>query len=101
MQNIVTVLILQALVLSIDGSPVAWPVIFVWSLNMAYYIWCYAEGHRVNAMVSETRTHWWNYVLVLLLLPVFSVVEGLSALLALFRFSSGRAPDFSVIAKPS
>jgi beta-1,4-mannosyltransferase len=101
LQNIVTVLILQALVLSVDGSPVAWPVIFIWSVNMAYYIWCYLEGHRVNAMASDRRTPWWNYVLVLLLLPVFSVVEGLASLIALFRFSSGHAPDFSVIAKPS
>lgn len=101
LQNIMTVLVLQVLLLSVNGSPVIWPVIFIWSLNMAYYIWCYTEGYRTNATSSAVRASRWNYVLVLLLLPVFSVVEGLGALVALFKFSSGHAPDFSVIAKPS
>lgn len=101
LQNILTVLLLEVVLLSTNGSPVARPVTLIWSLNMAYYIWCYSEGHRVNVMASSRACPWWERALVVLLLPVFSVIEGLASLVALFRFANGHAPDFTVIAKPS
>lgn len=99
--NIVTVLVIEVLVLSLNGSPVAVPIVLIWALNTSYYIWCYSEGLRANVMASGRTRSWQDRIAVLVLLPAFSMVEGIAALMALLKFSGGQAPDFTVIAKPS
>lgn len=101
LQNMVTVIVVEVLVLSLNGSPVSVPVVLIWSLNTSYYFWSYSEGLRTNVMASGSIGAWRDRIAVLVLLPAFSMVEGIAALMALFKFSAGQAPDFTVIAKPT
>ncbi len=101
LQNTVTVIAVQVIVFSLNGSPVSVPVVLIWALNTSYYIWCYSEGLRTNAMASGGTRSWRDRIAVLILLPVFSMMEGIAGLIALFKFSGGQEPDFTVIAKPS
>lgn len=77
-------------------------VILLWSLNFAYVIWTYWEGLRLNALVSRSgRRKWWEPVVVLALIPVFSVLEGLGDLRGFFKYARREENQFVVIAKPA
>jgi beta-1,4-mannosyltransferase len=102
LQNILFVLASEELLLSTDSSPVFFAIVAVWSFNLAYYIWSYWEGLRVNAAVSITRRRkWWETVAVLALIPVFSMMEGIGGLCGLYKFSTRTDAVFTVIAKRS
>jgi beta-1,4-mannosyltransferase len=101
-QNIFTVLAGEALLLTSDSSPSFVVVVAVWSLNLAFYVWCYWEGLRVNAAISATRGRkWWESLAVLALMPVFSMLEGIGGLCGLYKFSTRDEAVFTVIAKHS
>ena len=101
LQNMVTVVVAEALTLSLNGSPVAVPIVFAWALNTAYYVWCYYEGLCTNLTASADPGTWADRAAAVVLLPVFSMMEGIAALIALLKFAGGQEPDFNVIAKPT
>ncbi len=101
-QNVGVVLLLGVIVGDPNTSPVALFVIPLWSLNMAYAIWMYWEGLRLNAAVSGGgRRRWWEPWAVILLIPVFGLMEGVGGLRGFVKFVRRTENKFVVIAKPS
>lgn len=101
-QHIGMVLLLGALLGSMDTVPVTLAVLPIWALNTAYAIWLYWEGLRMNVAVSQRRRRtWWEGVLVVLLIPVFALMEGIGGIRGLLRYIRGGDNTFVVIAKPA
>jgi egghead protein (zeste-white 4 protein) len=101
-QNVGVVLLLGILVADPNTSPVTLLVIPLWALNMAYVIWMYWEGLRVNAEVSgDGRRKWWEPLAVILLIPIFGLMESLPGLRGFVKFARRAENKFMVIAKPS
>ena len=69
---------------------------------MCYTIWMYWEGLRLNAGVSARgRRKWWQPIAVILLIPLFGLMEGLGGLRGFLKFAGRTENQFIVIAKPS
>jgi beta-1,4-mannosyltransferase len=101
-QNVVLVVLVAALIGDHKTSPVTLFVLPLWALNMAYVIWMYWEGLRLNAEVSgRGRRKWWEPWAVILLIPVFGLMEGLGGLRGFAKFIRRVENKFTVIAKPS
>jgi egghead protein (zeste-white 4 protein) len=101
-QNVAVVLLLSILVAHFHTSPATLLVIPVWALNIAYTIWEYWEGLRVNAGVSgDGRRKWWEPLAVILLIPIFGLMEGVPGLWGFAKFARRVESKFMVIAKPS
>jgi hypothetical protein len=101
-QNVGVVLLLGLLVADPNTSPATLVVIPVWALNMSYTIWMYWEGLRVNATVSgDGRRKWWEPVSVVLLIPIFGLMEGIPGLYGFVKFLRRVENKFMVITKPS
>jgi beta-1,4-mannosyltransferase len=101
-QNVGIVLLLSILFADSHTSPATLLVIPIWALNMAYTIWMYWEGLRVNAGVSDGgRRKWWEPLAVLVLIPVFGLMEGVPGLCGFMKFARRVENKFMVIAKPS
>jgi egghead protein (zeste-white 4 protein) len=101
-QNVGVVMLVAVLVDDLRTSPVTISVLPLWSLNMAYVIWMYWEGLRLNAGVSGGgRRKWWEPWAVILLIPVFGLMEGLGGLRGFVKFARRAENKFIVIAKPS
>jgi hypothetical protein len=102
LQNVGVVLFVGWLTAHPNTTPVSLFVIPLWVLNMAYAIWMYWEGLRLNAGVSSNgRRKWWEPVSVLVLIPMFALLEGLGGLRGFIKFASRAENQFIVIAKPS
>jgi beta-1,4-mannosyltransferase len=100
-QNVAVVLAIGALLADPNTSPAALFIIPLWALNMAYTIWMYWEGLRLNAGVSARgRRKWWETGAVVLLIPFFAMLEGLGGLRGFLRFVRHAENKFVVIAKP-
>jgi hypothetical protein len=81
-------------------NPVSPLIIPIWSLNIAYCVWLYWQGLRVNADASHRRSRsWWEPVLVILLLPLFSLWEAAGVARGSVRFLRRDERTFSVIVK--
>jgi len=101
-QNVCVVLILGWLITDLNTTPVSLFVIPIWVLNMAYAIWMYWEGLRLDAGVSAGgRRKWWEAIAVILLIPVFGLLEGLGGIRGFLKFARRVENKFIVIAKPS
>lgn len=101
-QNVGVVLLLSFLVADSNTSPATLFIIPLWALNMAYTIWMYWEGLRINAVVSGSgRRRWWEAVAVILLIPFFGMMEGIPGLWGFVKFARRIENKFMVIAKPS
>jgi Glycosyl transferase family group 2 len=101
-QNVAVVLLVAILIGDYRTSPVTLFVIPLWALNMAYVIWMYWEGLRLNAGVSGGgRRKWWEPCAVILLIPVFGLMEGVGGLRGFVKFARRAENKFVVIAKPS
>lgn len=101
-QNVGVVLLIGVLIADPNTSPATLFVIPLWALNMAYTVWMYWEGLRVNAGVSgDGRRRWWEPLAVVLLIPVFGLMEGLPGLQGFLKFARRVENKFMVIAKPS
>ncbi|GAA4254287.1 glycosyltransferase family 2 protein [Dactylosporangium darangshiense] len=101
-QNVGVIMLLGVLIADPNTSPVTALVIPVWALNMAYVVWMYWEGLRVNAEVSgDGRRKWWEPVAVVMLIPIFGLMEGIPGLRGFMKFARRTENRFAVIAKPS
>lgn len=94
-------LLLGWLINDMNTSPVTQSVVILWALNFAYVVWTYWEGLRLNALASVGgRRKWWEPIVVVALIPVFSVLEGLGGFKGFLRFVRREENKFVVIAKP-
>ena len=101
-QNVGVVMIVAILVGDHSTSPVTLFVLPLWAMNMAYVIWMYWEGLRLNAGVSGSgRRKWWEPWAVVLLIPVFGLMEGFAGMRGFAKFARHAENRFTVIAKPS
>jgi beta-1,4-mannosyltransferase len=101
-QNVGVVMLVAILVGHASTSPVTLFVVPLWALNMAYVIWMYWEGLRLNAGVSGGgRRKWWEPWAVVLLIPVFGLMEGVGGMRGFVKFVRRTDNKFVVIAKPS
>ena len=101
-QNVAVVLAVGALLADSNTSPVALLVLPLWALNMAYIVWMYWEGLRLNAGVSAGgHRRWWEPAAVIVLIPAFAMIEGLGGLRGFLRFALHQENKFIVIAKPT
>jgi egghead protein (zeste-white 4 protein) len=102
LQNLVVVLAVGALLSDPNTSPASLVIVPLWALNMAYVIWMYWEGLRLNAGASrKNRRLWWEPFAILVLIPLFSVIEGIGGLRGFLKFIGRAERRFNVIAKPS
>ncbi len=102
LQHIAAVLLLGWLVNDMNTSPVTQSVVILWALNFAYVIWTYWEGLRLNALASVSgRRKWWEPIVVVALIPVFSVLGGPRRLQGFLKFVRREENKFVVIAKPA
>jgi beta-1,4-mannosyltransferase len=100
--NVAVVMLIALLVGHGSTSPVTLFVVPLWALNMAYVIWMYWEGLRLNAAVSANgRRRWWEPCAVILLIPVFGLMEGFGGLRGFLKFARRVENKFTVIAKPT
>jgi hypothetical protein len=101
-QNVAVVVLVAAIIGDHRTSPVTLLVLPFWALNMAYVVWMYWEGLRLNAAVSGGgRRRWWEPWAVILLIPVFGLMEGLGGLRGFAKFARRAENKFTVISKPS
>jgi beta-1,4-mannosyltransferase len=101
-QNVGMVLLIGLVAGDPNTSPVALFIVPLWALNMAYAVWMYWEGLRVNAGVSGGgRRRWWEPWAVVLLIPVFGLMEGLGGLRGFVKFIRRVENKFTVISKPT
>jgi len=101
LQHIGAVLLIGLMIGATSASPVTEPVLALWSLNFTYVVWSYWEGLRLNAESSRIPgRRWYEPLLVVLLIPVFALIEGLSATRGLVKFLTRRENTFVVISKP-
>jgi egghead protein (zeste-white 4 protein) len=102
LQHIGTILLIAWFTGNMNTSPVAESVLVLWALNFGYVIWTYWEGLRLNALSSATgRRKWWEPVAVLVLIPVFALMEGTGGFRGFLKFLFRRQNKFVVIAKPA
>jgi hypothetical protein len=101
-QNVGVIMLVAVLVGDSSTSPVTLFIVPLWALNMAYVIWMYWEGLRLNARASGSgRRKWWEPWAVVLLIPVFGLMEGVGGLRGFVKFVRRTENKFVVIAKPS
>jgi hypothetical protein len=83
-------------------TPVTAALAPVWALNMAFCVWLYWEGLRLNALSSaDPRRRWWEPVCLVLLTPLFSILESMAICRAMLRVARRVEPAFIVIRKPA
>jgi beta-1,4-mannosyltransferase len=101
-QNIAVILGVGALMASDSTVPTSLFVLPVWALNMAFAVWMYWEGLRLNAGVSlRGRRRFWEPPVLVLLIPFFAMLEGLGGARGFIKFVFRAENRFVVIAKPT
>jgi beta-1,4-mannosyltransferase len=85
-----------------NTTPLVTALLPIWALNFAFTIWQYWEGLRLNAEVSSNgRRKFWEPVVVVLLIPFMSLVEGIGGFRGFLKFLRREENKFVVIAKPA
>lgn len=82
-------------------APASTAVLPVWATNVAFGVWLYWEGFKINVASSSSRPARWERFAVLGLLPYFAFLECLAIALAIFGLIRSRDIGFVVIAKPA
>ena len=103
LQHVLVVLGVSAVLGVRYTAPVQPWILVPWALNMGVGVWMYVDGLRANAHASGGRVHW-RYWVGLLLIPVFTLIEGWAGLRGFVtylkdRLGWGRPELFEVIAK--
>jgi egghead protein (zeste-white 4 protein) len=102
LQHIGVILVTAAMLNEMNTSPLSIYVLPLWALNMSYIVWMYWEGLKINSHASaECRPRWWERVSVLLLIPLFSLWEGLGGFRGFLRVLRSDEKTFIVIRKPA
>jgi egghead protein (zeste-white 4 protein) len=102
LQHIVVILALGFLLHNLNTSPETLAILPLWALNMAYTIWMYWEGLRLNAGVSARgKRRWWEPPAMILLIPFFAMIEGLGGLRGALKCARRTENEFVVISKPA
>ncbi|MCG2620514.1 glycosyltransferase family 2 protein [Arthrobacter sp. I2-34] len=97
----VFVLMLCALLQDYQTAPIVPALVPLWGLNVAFCIWLYWEGLKLNALASARASRlWWEPVCLLLLTPLFSLWEMVGIARGVWRFAASGEPRFTVITKP-
>jgi len=85
-----------------DATKPVLVIVPLWALNIAYTMWMYWEGLRLNAGVSARGSRrWWEPPATIMLSPVFALLESVSGLLGFLKFARRTENKFVVIAKPT
>lgn len=101
LQHIGVVLLAGGLLGDLATLPATVALLPLWALNIAYHVWSYWEGLKINARASShPRRRWWEPVVMIACLPVFSLWEAAGVLRGLIRFVRRGEAAFTVIAKP-
>ena len=101
LQNILFVLLVAFLLQVSSLSPASPFVLILWTMNMAFAVWMYWEGYKANiASSADGRRRLRELVCLIVLLPVFSLMEGLGGIRGFYRLATGKENEFVVIAKP-
>jgi egghead protein (zeste-white 4 protein) len=101
LQHIGVVLVAGGLLGDLATLPITVFLLPLWALNIAYHVWSYWEGLKINARASShPRRRWWEPLVMLGCLPVFSLWEAAGVLRGLIRFVRHGEAAFTVIAKP-
>jgi egghead protein (zeste-white 4 protein) len=102
LQHIGLILLTGAMLDELNTSPASVYVLPLWALNMSYVFWMYWEGLKINSNVSaHPRRRWWEPVCLLLLIPLFSLWEGIGGFLGFLRVLRADENNFVVIRKPA
>src|SRR6266566_2161513 len=102
LQHVVVVLVACALLANFNTSPESLFIVPLWALNMAYTMWMYWEGLRLNAGVSARGSRrWWEPPVMIALIPFFAMLESLSGMYGFIKFARHTENKFVVIAKPA
>jgi beta-1,4-mannosyltransferase len=102
LQNVAVILAAGALLSNDNTSPESLLIIPFWALNLAFAVWMYWEGLRLNAGVSARgRRRWWEPPVTIVLIPFFAMLEGIGGLRGFFKFVRRAENKFVVIAKPT
>jgi hypothetical protein len=80
--------------------PVAPALLPIWTTNVAFGVWLYWEGFKINVASSTHPGRVWERYAVLILIPFFAFLECLAITRALLRLATFRQVSFVVIAKP-
>jgi beta-1,4-mannosyltransferase len=104
LQNVLLIAGLAWLLREPNLSPVAWPVMIAWAVNMAVVVWQYHTGLRINAHAGgHARPTLADRILVTLGIPVFALMEGAGGFLGAARYAgqalARRQARFDMIAK--
>lgn len=101
LQHVAVLLAAGALLGDLDTLPVTAALLPVWAMNIAYQVWTYWEGLKVNTRASaDGRRRWWERFAVVTLMPLFSLWEAAGVLCGVVRFVRHGETTFTVIAKP-
>ena len=102
LQHILVILLIGASVGAINTTPGSAAVLPLWALNVAYAVWVYWEGLRINCRASGNNQRYvWELFAVLALIPFFSLLEAWGAIRGLWRYLKKEENKFVVIAKPA
>ncbi|MHB8362464.1 MAG: glycosyltransferase family 2 protein [Patescibacteria group bacterium] len=97
----VWVVILVGLLIGQNTAPIFRGVVLLWSFNMAFQMWSYMEGVKINLGVSEKGGVIRKYLHMAMAIPgvfLIPVIESIASLLGLIEFLL-RKEGFDVIQK--
>ncbi len=101
LQHVLVIVFAGALLGDLDTFPATALLLPLWSINVAYQVWCYWEGLAMNGRASANRRcRPWERMAVVALIPVFSLIEVVGFLRGFVRFVRRTDTAFTVIAKP-
>lgn len=99
-QHVLLVLVFAVLAGFSSTSPIAREVIFIWCFNLAYHVWIYMEGLRINLQVSDKSYSRMRYfsIFIVPLVFVISLIEATASFRATINVLRGKN-GFAVISK--
>lgn len=94
-------MLLLGVLLDVNTAPASTALIPLWGINVAFSIWLYWEGLRINVASSAQPRHFrWERLSLIILLPLFLLWEMIGIMRGLLNFIQNRDESFTVIAKP-
>ncbi|MCX6463508.1 MAG: glycosyltransferase, partial [Pseudonocardiales bacterium] len=99
-QHVGVVLAVGLLLGDTNTLPVTAVVLPLWAMNVGFQVWSYWEGYRMNVSAGAGPRPRFERLLLLALIPVFSLWEAAGVTRGLVRAVRGGASTFTVIAKP-